>query len=70
MKQIKDLSLREFYNYLTDTIKMCQTLDIDDKRLRDDINANPAKCLRDDITIEKYLECYGDDDAELPAVEN
>jgi hypothetical protein len=65
MKQIKELSLREFYNYLTNTIKMCQTcLDID----QDTIKNDPSKCLRDDITVEKYLECYGDDDAELPAV--
>jgi hypothetical protein len=70
-KTIKELSLREFYNYLTNTIKMCQTcLDIDDEHLQDTIKNDPSKCLRDDITVEKYLECYGDDSAGLWSVEN
>jgi hypothetical protein len=64
MKQIKDLSVREFYNFLTCQIKAAQSLlpYIDDERLQDTIKNDPVSWLRDDITVKQFLECFGDDD--------
>ena len=66
MKQIKELSVREFYNFLTCQIEMAQSAR---SRLNVPLASDPAECLRNDISIADYLRYYGDDSAVHLSVE-